>query len=129
MQQEQEKYDLAMTLSSCLWLGLFPLLQGFSYTRITLDKWLIMLVLCGLTLLCFCFDAVRRFRSAAPRGVKPFASFASAPRLPLLLGGLLLALGIAVLLIMRVFMKISQIFLRSAFFPFCFSIRIETSCK
>ena len=90
MQQEQEKYDLAMTLSSCLWLGLFPLLQGFSYTRITLDKWLIMLVLCGLTLVCFCFDAVRRFRSAAPRGVKPFASFASAPWLPLLLGGLLL---------------------------------------
>ena len=47
-----------MTLSACLWLGLFPLLGG-SYAHITYNKWIIMLILTGITLPCFLFDLVR----------------------------------------------------------------------
>ena len=79
-----------MTVAACLWLGLFPLLQGFTYARITLDKWLIMLLLCGLTLGCFCIDAFRLRRSDCRGGQGFFASFAAVPRLPLVFGGLLL---------------------------------------
>ena len=45
MQSEQPKYRIGMTVSACLWLGLFPLLQGGTYAHITYDKWFIMLVL------------------------------------------------------------------------------------
>ena len=47
-----------MTFSACLWLGVFPLLQGGTYSRITHDKWVIMLVLTCFTFLCFLFDVV-----------------------------------------------------------------------
>lgn len=49
-----------MTLAACLWLGLYPLLQGGSYVRITHDKWMAMLVLAALTLLCFLLDSFSR---------------------------------------------------------------------
>lgn len=93
MQQEQAKNGTAMTLAACLWLGLFPLLQGFSYTRITLDKWRIMLVLCGVTLACFCFDSLRRSAALRRAGVKPPAL--AFPRLPLFLALLLLLWSVA----------------------------------
>lgn len=55
-----------MTLSACLWLGLFPLLQCGTYSHITHDKWVFMLILTGVTLLCFLFDLVfHRHRSIA----------------------------------------------------------------
>ena len=56
MQAVQPKYGRGMTLAACLWLGLFPLLQGGSYARITRDKWIAMLVLTALTFLCFLYD-------------------------------------------------------------------------
>ena len=58
MQSEQPKYRIGMTLSACLWLGLFPLLQGGTYARLTYDKWFIMLVLTAFTFLCFLADLV-----------------------------------------------------------------------
>ena len=71
-----------MTAAACLWLGLFPLLQGGTYSRITLDKWIIMVVLTGVTLICFFADL---FRSRTPR--KRFLpSVSASARLPLLLG-------------------------------------------
>lgn len=66
-----------MTVSACLWLGLFPLLQFGSFHTITHDKWICMLVLTGLTLAGFLADAVMR-RLSRPR------------LLPLLFGGGLL---------------------------------------
>ena len=45
-----------MTISACLWLGLFPLLQCGTYSHITHDKWIFMLILTGITFLCFLFD-------------------------------------------------------------------------
>ena len=63
MQSEQPKYRIGMTVAACLWLGLFPLLQGGTYAHITYDKWVIMLILTGVTLLCFLTDLiVRRLR-------------------------------------------------------------------
>ena len=44
-----------MTVCACLWLGLFPLLQFGTYSTITYDKWRIMLVLAGFSLLCAVF--------------------------------------------------------------------------
>ena len=38
MQQAHPRRGYGMTLSACLWLGLFPLLQGGTYYHITLDK-------------------------------------------------------------------------------------------
>ena len=58
MRSAQSKYGYGMTLSACLWLGLFPLLGG-SYAHITYNKWIIMLILTGITLPCFLFDLVR----------------------------------------------------------------------
>lgn len=66
-----------MTVSACLWLGLFPLLQFGSFHTITHDKWICMLVLTGLTLAGFLADAVMR-RLSRPQ------------LLPLLFGGGLL---------------------------------------
>ena len=39
-----------MTVSACLWLGLFPLLQFGSYSTITYNKWTFMLVLACFSL-------------------------------------------------------------------------------
>ena len=67
-----------MTVSACLWLGLFPLVQFGTYQSLTHDKWICMLILAGLTLVCFLTDILMR-RVSSPR------------LLPLLLGaGLLL---------------------------------------
>lgn len=77
MQSGQTKYGTGMTVSACLWLGLFPLLQFGSFHTITHDKWICMLVLTGLTLAGFLADAVMR-RLSRPR------------LLPLLFGGGLL---------------------------------------
>ena len=90
MQEKQVKNGSAMTAAACLWLGLFPLLQGLTYARITLDKWLIMLALCAVTLGCFCFDTFLGFRSDRRNSRRPFAFLAPVPRLPLILGALLL---------------------------------------
>ena len=78
MQAGQTKNGIGMTLAACLWLGLFPLLHFGTYTRITLDKWILMLVLSGATVLCFLADLIMR-RVSRPR------------LLPLLLGAALLA--------------------------------------
>ena len=90
MQEKQAKYWPGMTLAACLWLGLFPLLQGFTYSRITLDKWKIMFVLCGATLICFCFDFIRHFISVRNSVGRFLRSFTQVPRLPLILGSMLL---------------------------------------
>ncbi|MBR3333365.1 MAG: O-antigen ligase family protein [Clostridia bacterium] len=77
MQSEQPEYRIGMTAAACLWLGLFPLLQGGTYARITHDKWIAMLILSGVTLLCFCADLfIRHFHHMAsikkpPRIVVP----------------------------------------------------------
>lgn len=55
-----------MTVSACLWLGLFPLVQFGTYQSLTRDKWLCMLVLTGLTLVCFLADILMR-RVSRPR--------------------------------------------------------------
>ena len=64
VQPVQSKYGYGMTFSACLWLGVFPLLQGGTYSRITHDKWVIMLVLACFTFLCFLFDLVCRKKNA-----------------------------------------------------------------
>lgn len=68
MQSVQSKNGYAMTAAACIWLGLFPLLQAGTYAHITHDKWIIMLILTGVTLLCFLTDMIavpliRRIRS------------------------------------------------------------------
>ena len=55
-----------MTVSACLWLGLFPLVQFGTYQSLTRDKWLCMLILTGLTLVCFLADILTR-RVSRPR--------------------------------------------------------------
>ena len=90
MQRIQAKNGIAMTVSACLWLGLFPLLQGFTYARITLDKWLIMLVLCGVTLCCLCFDVICRCTARRRERSRSLPVFSAARYFPLILGGLLL---------------------------------------
>jgi len=77
MQSGQTKYGIGMTVSACLWLGLFPLLPFSSFHTITRDKWICMLLLAGVTLICFLADAAMR-RLSRPR------------LLPLLFGGGLL---------------------------------------
>lgn len=52
---------MMMTVSACLWLGAFPLLQFGTYTRITADKWTIMLILAGFTLLSAITDLIIEF--------------------------------------------------------------------
>ncbi len=66
-----------MTVSACLWLGLFPLLQFGTFSSLTRDKWIIMFILGGVTLTGFIADCFCR-RVSRPRP------------LPLLLGGGLL---------------------------------------
>ncbi len=83
MQSEQPKYRIGMTVAACLWLGLFPLLQGGTYAHITYDKWIIMLILTGVTLLCFLADLViRRLRKDRNGSSRSF--------IPLILAGVLL---------------------------------------
>ncbi len=53
MQSGQPEYRIGMTVSACVWLGLFPLLQGSTYSRLTVHKFMIMLVLCAFTFLIF----------------------------------------------------------------------------
>ena len=77
MQSGQTKYGIGMTVSACLWLGLFPLMQSGTYATITKDKWTYMLLLTGVTAVCFLVDLVRR-RLSRPRA------------LPLIAGGALL---------------------------------------
>ncbi len=62
---------MMMTISACLWLGLFPLLQTGTYAHITKDKWIFMLILTGVTLVCLVVDLIlgrlhARTRSAFP---------------------------------------------------------------
>ena len=86
MKSVQSKYGYGMTLSACLWLGVFPLLQGGTYARLTHDKWVIMLALCGVTILCFIVDlCLGRIRSGTASG-----SPDSIPVPPLLLASALL---------------------------------------
>ena len=66
MRSGQLKHGTAMTGSACLWLGLFPLLNFGSYRSITRDKWICMLILTGITLVCFVIDAFSR-RISRPR--------------------------------------------------------------
>ena len=56
MQIVRSGYGYGMTVSACLWLGLFPLLQGGTYARLTHDKWIVMLILTGITVLTFAVD-------------------------------------------------------------------------
>ena len=56
MKSVHPQYGYGMTLSACLWLGLFPLLQKGTYATLTHDKWIISLFLTALTFLCFVFD-------------------------------------------------------------------------
>ena len=75
---ETKKAGPGMTVSACLWLGLFPLLQFGSFHTITRDKWICMFILAALTAAGFLVD-LRMRRVSRPR------------LLPLLLGaGLLL---------------------------------------
>ena len=60
MKAVHPKYGYAMTVAACLWLGLFPLLQGGTYATLTHDKWIAMLILTGVTFLCFCVDLAVR---------------------------------------------------------------------
>ena len=90
MQRIQAKNGIAMTVAACLWLGLFPLLQRFSYARITLDKWLFMLALCGVTLLCCLIDIICRFTAARRDGNRALIASGPVLLLPVILGGLLL---------------------------------------
>ncbi len=60
MQAGQTKYGIGMTLSACLWLGLFPLLQTGSFSTMTRDKWIFMLILTGISLLGFLADGCFR---------------------------------------------------------------------
>lgn len=84
MQSVQSKNGYGMTVAACLWLGLFPLMQGGTYASITRDKWSIMLALAGFTLLCFIADLIV-FR------VRNREMMFSVPQyLPLILAGLLI---------------------------------------
>ena len=89
MQSEQPKYRIGMTVAACLWLGLFPLLHGGTYAHITYDKWVIMLILTGVTFLCFLADLIiRRLRN---KSVKRERTQVVIPAiLPFILAGALL---------------------------------------
>ncbi len=97
MQPEQPKYQIGMTISACLWLGLFPLLQGGTYAHITYDKWFIMLVLTAFTFLCFCAETIAwRQGIVNPDGEKrsrraaPSAGGSRRPLFPVILASALL---------------------------------------
>lgn len=77
MQSEQPKYQIGMTVSACLWFGLFPLLQGGTYAHITYDKWIIMLILTGVTVLCFSADLIRMYIAQRKGPGSPLTGFLS----------------------------------------------------
>ncbi len=85
MQTGQTKNGTGMTVSACLWLGLFPLLQFGSYAHITYDKWVLMWILLGLTATGFLVDLFRH-QLARPRWIPLLAG-----------GGLLLCMLISCL--------------------------------
>ena len=58
----QTRCGCGMTVAACLWLGLFPLLQGGTYSHITYDKWVIFLILTAVTAVCFLFDLLLSVR-------------------------------------------------------------------
>ena len=89
MQSVQPKYATGMTVAACLWLGLFPLLQGGTYASITRDKWTIMLALTVFTLICLLADAVCRKRSGEELFPVPRGGGRAFP-VPLVTAGLLL---------------------------------------
>ena len=66
MQSETKKAGSGMTVSACLWLGLFPLLQFGSFHTITRDKWICMFFLASLTAAGFLVD-LRMRRVSRPR--------------------------------------------------------------
>ena len=59
-----------MTVASCLWTGLFPLLQFGTYSHITADKWIIMLALTAFTLIAAVCEV--------PGPLRPAGSFSRA---------------------------------------------------
>ena len=65
-QVEPVRYGVGMTVAACVWLGLFPLLQGGTYSSITYFKWVCMFVLSGVTVVCFAVDLFMR-RLSRPR--------------------------------------------------------------
>ena len=81
-----------MTVAACLWLGLFPLLQGGTYAHITHDKWIIMLCLTGMTLICFCTDLTIGLIARRRRAVRlfPFPVRSPLAWLPLILASALM---------------------------------------
>ena len=78
-----------MTIAACLWMGLFPLLQGGTYARITLDKWICMCVLSVATLCLFVPEALLR-RQACREGAAGLPARKRAFPLPLVCAGVLL---------------------------------------
>lgn len=89
MQSVQPKNGAGMTVAACLWLGLFPLLQGGTYASITRDKWTIMLALTVFTLICLAADAFSRRRGGEKLLSLPQGG-GTAFLIPLLTAGLLL---------------------------------------
>lgn len=77
MQSEQPKYRIGMTVSACLWLGLFPLLQGGTYAHITYDKWNIMQILVGVSVLCFAADLLCMYIAQRKGPGTPLTAFLS----------------------------------------------------
>ena len=55
----QDKKQPFLTGAACFWLALFPLLHLGSYSQLTRDKWMLMLIGCGLTLACFLAECFR----------------------------------------------------------------------
>ena len=95
MQSEQPKYRIGMTVSACIWFGLFPLLQGGSYAHITYDKWIIMQILVSVTVLCFAADLICMYIVQRKGAGSPLTAFFSPLELfrtsiPLILASLLL---------------------------------------
>ena len=93
MQSVQSKNGYAMTTAACIWLGLFPLLQTGTYAHITRDKWIIMMILTGVTLACFILDSVIFFLSQRKQSQDPQSTGEGSPRrsiVPLILASALL---------------------------------------
>lgn len=67
MQSDLPKYRIGSTVSACVWLGLFPLLQGGTYSRLTVHKFYIMLVLSAFTLLIFLAEQLTFLRGRTRR--------------------------------------------------------------
>ena len=49
-----------MSLMAALWLGLFPLLLFGNYSTLTRNKWILMVILTALTLICFLTDCAQK---------------------------------------------------------------------